>query len=125
MGHRDRSASVVVHCGTGGRRSAAGGVVGFLGPKSRGIGALCGLGAAEFDDPFEFRIDRGPNNHVVFGYGPHFCLGANLARLEIDVMLNAILDRWTDIEVVVPATWTRTSRLSGLKTLPIQFTDAA
>ena len=40
-------------------------------------------------------------------------------------MLNAIPDRWTDIEVVGPPTWTRTNRLSGLKTLPIQFTDAA
>lgn len=81
--------------------------------------------SAVFDAPFEFRIDRRPNNHVGFGHGPHFCLGANLARLEIDVMLNAILDRWVDIEVVGPATWTRTNRLSGLKTLPIQFTDVA
>lgn len=81
--------------------------------------------SAVFDDPFEFRVDRRPNNHVGFGHGPHFCLGANLARLEIDVMLNAILDRWSDIEVVGPATWTRTNRLSGLKTLPVQFTDTA
>ncbi len=80
--------------------------------------------AAVFDSPFEFRIDRRPNNHVGFGHGPHFCLGANLARLEIDVMLNAVLDRWTDIEVVGPPTWTRTNRLSGLKTLPVQFTDS-
>lgn len=48
-----------------------------------------------------------------------------LVRLEIDAMLNAVLDRWTDVEVVGPPTWTRTNRLSGLKTLPIQFTDAA
>ncbi|MEM7142001.1 MAG: cytochrome P450 [Actinomycetota bacterium] len=76
-----------------------------------------------FGDPFTFRFDRGPNNHVGFGHGPHFCLGANLARLEIDVMLNAILDRWTDIEITGGPTWTRTNRLSGLKTLPIAFTD--
>ena len=80
---------------------------------------------AVFDDPFEFRIDRSPNNHMGFGHGPHFCLGANLARLEIDVMLNTILDRWTDIEIVGEATWTRTNRLSGLKTLPIEFIDLA
>ncbi len=80
---------------------------------------------AVFDDPFEFRIDRSPNNHMGFGHGPHFCLGANLARLEIDVMLNAILDRWSDIEIVGDATWTRTNRLSGLKTLPIEFDDRA
>lgn len=78
---------------------------------------------AVFDDPFDFRIDRDPNPHVAFGHGPHFCLGANLARLEITVMLDAILDRWHDIEVTGPATWTRTNRLSGLKSLPIAFTD--
>ena len=78
---------------------------------------------AVFDEPFEFRIDRAPNNHVGFGHGPHFCLGANLARLEIDVMLNAVLDRWHDIEATAEPTWTRTNRLSGLRTLPIAFTD--
>ena len=76
-----------------------------------------------FDEPFRFRIDRTPNNHVGFGHGPHFCLGANLARLEIDVMLNAVLDRWHDIEATGVPTWTRTNRLSGLRTLPIAFTD--
>ena len=79
---------------------------------------------AVFDEPFRFRIDRVPNNHVGFGHGPHFCLGANLARLEIDVMLNAVLDRWHDIEATGQPTWTRTNRLSGLRTLPIAFTDA-
>ena len=76
-----------------------------------------------FDDPFRFDIHRDPNPHVGFGHGPHFCLGANLARLEIDVMFNAILDRWTDIEVAGEPTWTRTNRLSGLKTLPIEFSE--
>ena len=78
---------------------------------------------AAFDEPFRFRIDRTPNNHVGFGHGPHFCLGANLARLEINVMLNAVLDRWHDIEATGEPTWTRTNRLSGLRTLPIAFTD--
>ncbi len=78
---------------------------------------------AVFDGPFEFRIDRSPNGHVGFGHGPHFCLGANLARLEIDVMLNAVLDCWHDIEATREPTYTRTNRLSGLRTLPIAFTD--
>ena len=78
---------------------------------------------AVFDEPFRFRIDRAPNNHVGFGHGPHFCLGANLARLEIDVMLNAVLDRWHNIEATGEPTWTRTNRLSGLRTLPVAFTD--
>ena len=80
---------------------------------------------AVFDQPFKFRIDRDPNAHVGFGHGPHFCLGANLARLEIEVMLNAVLDRWHDIEVTGEPTWTRTNRLSRLRTLPIAFTDRA
>ena len=79
---------------------------------------------AVFDEPFEFRIDRAPNSHVGFGHGPHFCLGANLARLEIDVMLNAVLDRWRDIEATGEPTYTRTNRLSGLRTLPVAFIDA-
>ncbi|MCY4428364.1 MAG: cytochrome P450 [Halieaceae bacterium] len=77
--------------------------------------------AAVFENPFQFLITRSPNNHVGFGYGPHFCLGANLARLEMDVMLNAILDRWSIIEIIGEPTWTRTNRLSGLKTLPVEF----
>lgn len=80
---------------------------------------------AIFDAPFEFRIDRAPNNHVGFGHGPHFCLGANLARLEVDVMLNAVLDRWHEIEATGEPTYTRTNRLSGLRTLPIAFNDIA
>ena len=80
---------------------------------------------AVFDQPFKFRIDRDPNAHVGFGHGAHFCLGANLARLEIEVMLNAVLDRWHDIEVTGEPTWTRTNRLSGLRTLPIAFADRA
>ena len=80
---------------------------------------------AVFDEPFTFRIDRHPNNHLGFGHGPHFCLGANLARLEIEVMLNAILDRWHDIEVTAEPTYTRTNRLSGLSTLPVAFSDRA
>ena len=81
--------------------------------------------AAVFDEPFEFRIDRAPNNHVGFGHGPHFCLGANLARLEIDVMLNVVLDRWHHIEATGDPTYTRTNRLSGLRTLPVAFADIA
>jgi len=78
-----------------------------------------------FDRPFEFRIDRSPNAHVGFGHGPHICLGAKLARLEIEVMLNAVLDRWHDIEATGEPTRTCTSRLSDLRTLPVAFTDRA
>jgi cytochrome P450 family 142 subfamily A polypeptide 1 len=46
-----------------------------------------------FDDPFRFDIERAPNEHVAFGFGSHFCLGNSLARLELRVMLERLLDR--------------------------------
>jgi cytochrome P450 family 142 subfamily A polypeptide 1 len=46
-----------------------------------------------FDAPFEFRVDRSPNEHVALGIGPHYCLGANLARMEIAVVLERIITR--------------------------------
>lgn len=50
-----------------------------------------------FPDPFEFRIDRDPNPHLAFGTGTHFCIGANLARMELDVILGTVLERWPDL----------------------------
>ncbi len=51
-----------------------------------------------FADPDAFKVDRDPNPHVAFGIGNHFCLGANLARMEIRVMLEEILKRMPDVE---------------------------
>jgi len=52
-----------------------------------------------FEAPFEFRIDRSPNDHLAFGFGPHFCLGANLARLEMRVAFEHLLERLPDLEL--------------------------
>jgi cytochrome P450 len=52
-----------------------------------------------FDDPDEFRIDRDPNPHLGFGIGPHFCLGANLAKLEVKVVFEELFGRLRDIRV--------------------------
>jgi cholest-4-en-3-one 26-monooxygenase len=52
-----------------------------------------------FDDPHAFRIDRSPNMHLAFGTGPHFCLGANLARTEIRILLEELFSRLPDIRV--------------------------
>jgi cytochrome P450 len=49
--------------------------------------------AAVFDEPFEFRIDRSPNDHLSLGIGPHYCLGANLARMELQVVLERVVTR--------------------------------
>jgi len=55
---------------------------------------------AHFADPFRFDIERSPNDHIAFGVGPHFCLGASLARLELRVMFDRMLDRLPNLRLV-------------------------
>ncbi len=55
-----------------------------------------------FDDPFRFDISRDPNPHLAFGQGTHFCVGANLARLELRLLFGALTERWTNLRVVAP-----------------------
>ena len=55
-----------------------------------------------FEDPFRFDVARTPNDHVAFGFGTHFCLGNSLARLELKVMFEELLDRLPDLELVSP-----------------------
>jgi cytochrome P450 len=59
-----------------------------------------------FTDPFRFDIRRSPNPHVSFGGGgPHYCLGASLAKKEVEVMIGALLDRFCEIELTGPTRW--------------------
>jgi len=79
-----------------------------------------------FDDPWRFDITRNPNEHVAFGGGgPHFCLGANLARKEMSVMLGAVVERMDEIELAGPSKWTTpgiaTPVAVGIDELPIRF----
>jgi len=79
---------------------------------------------AVFDQPDTFDIRRDPNPHLAFGHGTHFCLGANLARLEITVLYETLLDRIEHIELAVPAddlVHRASSFTSGLEGLPIRF----
>ncbi len=78
---------------------------------------------AVFDDPHRFDIARTPNPHIAFGGGgPHFCLGANLARLEIRVMFEHVLDRIPDLAQAGPPERLQSQFINGVKHLPIHFT---
>lgn len=80
---------------------------------------------AVFDDPQHFDIGRHPNPHIAFGGGgPHFCLGANLARMEIRVMYEHLLDRVPDIEPAGPPERLQSRFISGIKHLPVRFPAA-
>jgi cytochrome P450 family 142 subfamily A polypeptide 1 len=57
---------------------------------------------AVFDDPFTFDIRRSPNHHIAFGQGTHFCVGSNLARLELRMLFGALTQRWTNLRVITP-----------------------
>lgn len=75
-----------------------------------------------FGDPFAFRIDRTPNRHVGFGYGPHICLGMFLAKLEMQVLFRELLQRVEDFELDGAPAWVETSFVGGLKRLPVRVT---
>ena len=73
-----------------------------------------------FEDPFAFRIDRSPNNHLGFGIGEHFCLGASLARMEIRVLLEELVPRLEEIELTGEPARLASSFVGGIKHLPVR-----
>ena len=81
-----------------------------------------------FPDPMTFDIERSPNEHVAFGFGPHFCLGAALARLELKVAFERLLDRLPDLDLGDPAAGEPAHRpanfVSGYETMPVVFSPA-
>ena len=74
---------------------------------------------SQFDRPDEFDVGRTPNRHIAFGGGPHFCLGAGLARLEVRVFLEELIDRYDRIELAGPVQRLRSNFLHGIKHLPV------
>ena len=78
-----------------------------------------------FADPHSFDIGRSPNPHVAFGGGgPHFCLGASLARLEIRVVLEELAERVSSIDAVGPTERLRSNFINGIKHLPVRMQPA-
>jgi cytochrome P450 len=76
-----------------------------------------------FPDPYRFDVTRTPNDHVGFGAGgPHFCLGANLARREIRVMFEELLRRLPDIRVTAPPDMLQSFFIHGIKRMRVEFT---
>ncbi|MCW2673291.1 MAG: cytochrome monooxygenase, partial [Frankiales bacterium] len=74
-------------------------------------------------EPDTFDITRKENEHIAFGGGgPHFCLGANLARAEIRIMFNAIADRMPDIRRTGDARYLRSMFINGIKEIPVSYT---
>ena len=78
-----------------------------------------------FEDPHRFDVTRQPNDHVSFGSGgPHFCLGAYLARMEIRIMLEELLPRLADVELSGPVARIRSNFVNGYKRMPVRLTLA-
>ena len=78
--------------------------------------------AAVFDDPDRFDVRRDPNPHLAFGFGPHFCMGAALARLELKVMFSELLRRLPDLHLAGDPLPRRSSNfISGPEAMPVAF----
>ncbi|WP_168143280.1 cytochrome P450 [Mycolicibacterium frederiksbergense] len=76
---------------------------------------------AVFQDPDVFDIARKPNAHLGFGHGVHYCLGANLARLELRVLFGELMPRFRSARLAAPVEWTRSNRHTGIRHLFVEF----
>jgi cytochrome P450 len=77
--------------------------------------------ASVFESADQFDITRKPNPHLGFGQGIHYCLGANLARLELRVLFEELLSRFSTARVVQPVEWTRSNRHTGIRHLVVEL----
>jgi cytochrome P450 len=74
-----------------------------------------------FDRPFTFDVTRDPNRHLAFGIGEHFCAGAHVARLELEVAFKHLLPRLAEVEVAGEVERLRSNLVGGIKHLPIRY----
>jgi len=77
--------------------------------------------SATSSDPFRFDVGRDPNKHNAFGYGVHFCLGAALARMEVNSFFSELVPRLESIELTGDPQHIATIFVGGLKHLPIRY----
>jgi cholest-4-en-3-one 26-monooxygenase len=74
-----------------------------------------------FSDPFTFRLDRELKEHYAFGIGVHHCLGANLARLQLQEIFRRVISRFSEVEMAGPVGRLRSSFVGGIKRMPIRY----
>jgi len=74
-----------------------------------------------FDDPFDFRADRSPNPHLAFGFGEHVCLGAHLARVEIEMIFRHLLSRLESFELSGEVVRLKSAVNGSIKQLPLRY----
>jgi cholest-4-en-3-one 26-monooxygenase len=75
-----------------------------------------------FPDPFCFDVDREPNDHLTFGGGgPHFCLGANLARMELRLIFTELVTRMPELYLDGPVDLLRSNFVRGIKHMPVRW----
>ena len=78
-----------------------------------------------FDEPTRFDVTRSPDRHITFGDGgPHFCLGARLAKLEVHVMFDELLRRIAEMELTGPVQRMRTNFTNALEAMPVRVPAA-
>ena len=82
---------------------------------------------AVFDEPYRLDVRREPNPHLAFGFGTHFCLGASLARLELNVMFDELLRRLPDLELATsePLPFRASNFIVGPEAMPVRFSATA
>jgi cytochrome P450 family 142 subfamily A polypeptide 1 len=76
-----------------------------------------------FAEPEHFDVERSPNDHLAFGFGPHFCLGAGLARSELRALFERVLRRMPDLELATTEPLPRS--VTGIERMPVRFTPSA
>jgi cytochrome P450 len=88
-----------------------------------GLLAAANYDPAEFDAPDRLKLDRFPNPHLVFGTGIHFCLGMQLARVEVQAALGRLYARYPDLALAEPGRidWIERFGLRGVKALPVRL----